>query len=65
MTKINGFKAYDIRGKVPVELNADLAYKVGRAYSRLINAKKVVVGHDVRKSSDELSEALTDRKSVV
>ena len=58
MTKINGFKAYDIRGKVPVELNADLAYKVGRAYSRLINAKKVVVGHDVRKSSDELSEAL-------
>ncbi|UCH66219.1 MAG: phosphomannomutase [Ignavibacterium sp.] len=58
MAKINGFKAYDIRGKVPSELNTDLAYKVGRAYANLIGAKKVIVGHDIRKSSDEISEAL-------
>jgi len=58
MTKISGFKAYDIRGKVPGELNADLAYKIGRVYSNLINAKKVVVGFDIRKSSKEISEAL-------
>ena len=58
MAKINGFKAYDIRGKVPGELNADLAYKIGRVYSKLVDANKIVVGRDVRKSSEELSEAL-------
>lgn len=56
--KINSFKAYDVRGKVPGELNNDLAYKIGRAYSSLIKAKKVVVGNDIRKSSEELSGAL-------
>jgi len=58
MAKLNGFKAYDIRGKVPGELNPDLAYKIGRVYSKLIAAKKVIVGHDIRKSSEEISEAL-------
>lgn len=58
MEKIPGFKAYDIRGKVPGELNADLAYKIGRAYTKLIGCKSVVVGHDVRTSSEELSDAL-------
>ena len=51
MSKIAGFKAYDIRGKVPSELNDELAYKIGRAYSKLIKAKKIVVGYDIRKSS--------------
>jgi phosphomannomutase len=58
MAKIKGFKAYDIRGKVPGELNTDLAYKIGRVYSILINANKIVVGRDIRKSSNEISEAL-------
>ena len=58
MEKINCFKAYDIRGKVPNELNADLAYKIGIAYSKLLNARKIVVGHDVRKSSEEISDSL-------
>jgi phosphomannomutase len=65
MTKIKGFKAYDIRGKVPGELNSDLAYKIGRVYSKLITRElpggktgKIIVGRDVRKSSTELSEAL-------
>ncbi len=56
---IPGFKAYDIRGKVPSELNAELAYKVGRAYVKLQNAKKVVIGYDVRKSSPELAKSLS------
>ena len=60
MNKIAGFKAYDIRGKVPSELNTDLAYKIGRAYSKLINAKKIVVGYDMRKSSIEICKALTN-----
>jgi phosphomannomutase len=57
--EIPGFKAYDIRGKVPSELNSELAYKVGRAYAKLENAKKVVIGYDVRKSSLELAESLS------
>jgi phosphomannomutase len=58
MARISGFKAYDIRGKVPGELNTDLAYKIGRVYSKHVKANKIVVGRDVRKSSDEISEAL-------
>lgn len=58
MEKLNSFKAYDIRGKVPSELNTDLAYKIGRTFARYVNAKKVVVGYDVRKSSLEICEAL-------
>jgi len=58
MDKITSFKAYDIRGKVPTELSVDLAYKIGRTYAHYINARKVVIGYDVRKSSIELSKAL-------
>ena len=58
MEKLSSFKAYDIRGKVPSELDSDLAYKIGRTYPVLINAKKIVIGHDIRKSSEEISSAL-------
>lgn len=58
MERINSFKAYDIRGKVPSELNTDLAYKIGRAIATYLNANSIVIGRDVRKSSPELSEAL-------
>ncbi len=58
MAKIPGFKAYDIRGEVPSELNEELAYKIGIAYAKLLDAKKVVIGHDVRKSSPMLADAL-------
>lgn len=60
MEKLKGFKAYDIRGKVPSELNEDLAYKIGRAFAKLTNAKKVVIGYDVRSSSISLSQSLTE-----
>ena len=58
MGKIAGFKAYDIRGKVPSELNVELAYKIGRAIATYLKAKSILVGRDVRKSSPELSESL-------
>lgn len=60
MEKIPSFKAYDIRGKVPGELNVDLAYKVGRAVAKFLNAKSIVIGRDVRKSSPELAQALSN-----
>jgi len=58
--KIASFKAYDIRGKVPGELNAEMVYKIGRAFVKVNNAKTVVIGRDIRKSSPELSEALAN-----
>lgn len=53
------FKAYDIRGKVPGELNTDLAYRIGLATARFLFAKRVAVGRDCRLSSGELCAALT------
>ena len=53
------FKAYDVRGRVPEELNSEVAYKIGRAFADETEAKSVVVGHDIRLSGPELSEALT------
>lgn len=58
MEKIPSFKAYDIRGKVPGELNIKLAYNIGRTIVKYLNAKSIVIGRDVRKSSPELSDAL-------
>lgn len=58
MERIPSFKAYDIRGKVPGDLNAELAYKVGRTFAKFLDLKKVLIGRDVRKSSPELAEAL-------
>ena len=42
------FKAYDIRGKVPSELNEDIAYRIGRAFAQYLDAKTVCLGHDIR-----------------
>lgn len=58
MNKLACFKAYDIRGKVPEELSEDLSYKIGLAYSAIINPGTVVVGYDVRLESLSLSKAL-------
>lgn len=59
MTAIKGFKAYDLRGRIPDEFNADVAYRVGRAYAEWLKPKRVIVGRDIRLSSAELCEALT------
>ncbi|WP_319558001.1 phosphomannomutase [Thiomicrorhabdus sp.] len=56
--KLSAFKAYDIRGQVPDDLNEELAYKIGRAYASEFNPKTVVVGHDIRLESPGLSDAL-------
>jgi phosphomannomutase len=55
---IQGFKAYDLRGRIPSELNEDVAYRVGRAYAEFVKPKKVVVGRDIRLSSELLGKAL-------
>lgn len=53
------FKAYDIRGRVPDELNEELVYRIGWAYAEQLGAKTVVVGRDVRLSSSQFAAALT------
>lgn len=58
--QIQCFKAYDLRGRVPDELNEDVAYRVGRAFVEFLQAKQVVVGHDIRLTSPSLTDALVD-----
>ncbi len=58
--KITCFKAYDIRGRVPDQLNEDVAYRVGFAFVQFLQAKIVVVGHDIRLTSETLTNALVD-----
>ncbi len=54
------FKAYDIRGRVPDELNPQLARRIGRAFAEVCALTKVVVGRDIRLSSADLAAALID-----
>jgi phosphomannomutase len=59
MEKLSCFKAYDVRGRVPEELNEDLSYRIGRAYAAFLSPVRVAVGRDIRFSSLPLAEALT------
>jgi phosphomannomutase/phosphomannomutase/phosphoglucomutase len=54
------FKAYDIRGRIPDELNTDIAYRLGRAYAESIQPGSVIVGRDIRLSSDEMAAAVIE-----
>lgn len=55
---VHCFKAYDIRGQVPDEINEDIAYRIGRALVDEFHASNVVVGRDMRLESPILSQAL-------
>lgn len=57
-TKLTCFKAYDIRGKLGSELNEDIAYRIGRAYGEYLKPQTMVVGGDVRLTSEALKLAL-------
>jgi len=58
MNLSNCFKAYDVRGRIPEELNPESAYAIGRAYAEWLKPGRVAVGRDIRLSSAELAEAL-------
>lgn len=60
MLNTAAFKAYDIRGKVPDEVNEELAYRVGKVFCALFGAEDVVVGHDIRLTGPSLVKALSD-----
>ena len=57
MINLSAFKAYDVRGRMPDEINADLVYQIARAYAAFLKPKKICVGHDIRLTSREFAEA--------
>jgi phosphomannomutase/phosphoglucomutase len=57
---MNPFKAYDIRGQVPQELNTRLAYRIGQAYAQVFRPRCLVVGRDARLESPALAQALSE-----
>ena len=58
MTKLTCFKAYDIRGRLGVDLDEGIAYRIGRALAQALGARRVVLGRDIRSSSASLAAAL-------
>ncbi|EEI0562212.1 phosphomannomutase CpsG [Salmonella enterica] len=60
MNKLTCFKAYDIRGRLGVELDDDIAYRIGRAYGELFTPQTVVVGGDTRLTSESLKKSLSN-----
>jgi phosphomannomutase len=56
---ITCFKAYDVRGRVPDQLNEEIARRIGRAYAEVVKPRQVVVGHDIRLSSEAIKAAVT------
>jgi phosphomannomutase len=57
---LNAFKAYDVRGRIPDEINEDLARAIGRAYASFVKPKQVIVGRDIRLTSSTLADALIE-----
>lgn len=57
---LNCFKAYDVRGRLPDDLNPQIARRIGSAYAAVVKPATVVIGYDVRLSSPELATALAE-----
>jgi len=55
---IDCFKAYDIRGQIPNQLNPDVAYRIGNATAEYLKARRIAVCRDIRLSSQELTDAV-------
>jgi len=58
MPNLSAFKAYDIRGRIPDEINESLAYDIARAFCGLVNPRRVAVGYDIRLTSPQLAAAI-------
>ena len=56
MKSITCFKAYDLRGRIPTELNEEVAYLVARGFAQFLEPLRVVVGRDIRLSSSRLAD---------
>lgn len=54
------FKAYDIRGRLGVDLDERIVHRIGRGFARALAARRVVLGRDCRASSETLAQALAE-----
>jgi len=54
------FKAYDVRGRMPDELNEDIAYSIGRAFAEFLKPTTVVVGYDIRLTSKQMCDKVIE-----
>ncbi len=54
------FKAYDVRGLYPSEINEDAARAIGRAFVSYLNARRIAVGRDIRLSSPTVAAAFIE-----
>jgi phosphomannomutase len=54
------FKAYDVRGRMPDELNEDIAYSIGRAFAQYLKPTTVVVGYDIRLTSQQMCDKVIE-----
>ena len=59
MRSLDSFKAYDVRGRIPDEIDESLAYDIGRAYAAFVMPRRIALGHDIRLSSPALAAALS------
>ena len=57
MTELSCFKAYDIRGEIGVNIDDDIAYRIGRAVAQHFSAKSIVIGFDARENSPSFATA--------
>jgi phosphomannomutase len=57
--RLDCFKAYDVRGRIPDEINESLAYDIGRAFAAFVKPRQVAVGYDIRLSSPALAAAVS------
>ncbi|MGB0660852.1 MAG: phosphomannomutase [Mangrovicoccus sp.] len=60
MAELTCFKSYDVRGQLGVNLDAPIAYRIGRAFAQVMQPGVTVTGRDVRESSTELQTALIE-----
>jgi phosphomannomutase/phosphomannomutase/phosphoglucomutase len=58
LRNLDCFKAYDVRGRIPDEIDEPLAYDIGRAYAAFVQPQQVAVGYDIRLSSPGLAAAV-------
>ena len=58
MSDLTCFKAYDIRGEIGVNIDEDIAYRIGRAVAQHLSAKSIVIAYDARATSPAFSKAV-------
>ena len=56
MAALNCFKLYDIRGKLGSSFTGEIAFRIGSAVTKRLNAKKIILGYDARESSPSITD---------